>query len=160
MNSYQALQKFQDGGPVGYDFNGGEFGYRLSVPISGLDEFDETKLLRDNQTEYDRFAYSVAEWQDKMERQLDGTPGLAQDNLRQVGRLAPMDGRCLRRCFRVEKKKFADPLDNPEKRVKTQLSTLLGWPSKQVRGLFLFPQTEKGALPLQVERLLCAPQVP
>lgn len=82
LNSYKALQEFQAGGAITYDFNGGDFGERLRIGIPGIDSLGGAKTLRDNQKEYDRYAYSVPEWQDKMDRQLDSTPGLASSNLR------------------------------------------------------------------------------
>lgn len=81
VNSYAALQEFRAGRGLSYDFNGGDFGYRLHIDTPSLQSLDETRELRDNQKDYDQYAYTVAEWRDKMQRQAEHTPGLAGDNL-------------------------------------------------------------------------------
>jgi hypothetical protein len=81
LNSYAALQVFRGGEPVTYDFNGGDFGELLKIPTADLEALDQTKLLRDNQKEYDKYSYPVPEWQDKMERRLALTPDLGRQNV-------------------------------------------------------------------------------
>lgn len=82
-NSYQALQAFRKGQAVTYDFVGGDFQDLVSIPTAGLDKLADTKLRRDNQKEYDRYRYSLPEFQDKMKRQTEQLPELAQNDLAQ-----------------------------------------------------------------------------
>lgn len=81
LNSYATLQRFRQGQSVSYEFHGGDFGELLEIPTAGLNSLSDTKKLLHDQKEYDRYAYSVGEWQDKMSRQAAQTPELAQDNL-------------------------------------------------------------------------------
>lgn len=81
LNSYAALQQFRNNEPITYDFHGGDFGELLKIHTPDLESLDETKQMRDNQKEYDKYSYPVPEWQDKIQRQLQNTPGLGQDNL-------------------------------------------------------------------------------
>ena len=82
-NSYQALQAFRKGQAVTYDFVGGDFQDLVSIPVGGLDKLADTKLRRDNQKEYDKYRYSLPEFQDKMKRQTEQLPELAQNDLAQ-----------------------------------------------------------------------------
>ncbi|MBX3171683.1 MAG: hypothetical protein KF760_30010 [Candidatus Eremiobacteraeota bacterium] len=82
-NSYQALQAFRKGQAVTYDFVGGDFQDLVSIPVGGLDKLAETKLRRDNQKEYDKYRYSLPEFQQKMQRQAEQLPELAQNDLAQ-----------------------------------------------------------------------------
>lgn len=81
VNSYAALQEFRAGRGLNYDFHGGDFGELLRISTPNLESLDETLELRDNQKDYDQYAYPVSEWRDKMERQVAHTPGLADSNL-------------------------------------------------------------------------------
>lgn len=81
LNSYAALQEFRSDRPISYDFHGGDFGELLQIPTENLEELQPTKDLRDNQKEYDKYAYPVPEWKDKMDRQFARTPDLGRENL-------------------------------------------------------------------------------
>lgn len=91
LNSYGTLQQFRHNRPVTYSFHGGDFGEELRIPTANLEALESTKELRDNQKEYDKYAYSVPEWKGKMERQLEATPELGEANLR-YGRSELADG--------------------------------------------------------------------
>ncbi|MBN9415413.1 hypothetical protein ABS71_09240 [bacterium SCN 62-11] len=95
-NSYQALQAFRKGQDVTYDFVGGDFQDLVSIPVGGLDKLADTKLRRDNQKEYDKYRYSLPEFQDKMKRQADQLPDLAQNDLAQ-GQSHKSDGEAAER---------------------------------------------------------------
>ena len=82
LNSYASLQQFRSGGGLTYDFNGGDFGDRLKIDTPNLESLDDSLKLLQDQREYDRYSYTVGEWQDKMQRQAAHTPELARDNLR------------------------------------------------------------------------------
>jgi hypothetical protein len=81
LNSYASLQELRADRDISYDFTAGDFGEVLSIPTDSLQTLANTKQLRDNQKEYDRYAYPVPEWKDKMNRQFADTPRYAQDNL-------------------------------------------------------------------------------
>jgi hypothetical protein len=95
-NSYQALQAFRKGQAVTYDFVGGDFQDLVSIPTAGLDKLAETKQRRDNQKEYDKYRYTVPEFQDKMKRQTEQLPELAQNDLAQ-GQSHKSDGEAAER---------------------------------------------------------------
>lgn len=82
-NSYQTLQAFQKGQNVSYQFVGGDFAETLSIPTQKLESMAETKQKRDNQKEYDRYRYTVPEFQEKMKRQENQLPDLARNDLAQ-----------------------------------------------------------------------------
>ena len=82
LNSYASLQQFRNGGGLTYDFNGGDFGDRLYIDTPNIESLDDSLKLLQDQREYDRYSYTVGEWQDKMQRQAEDTPELARDNLR------------------------------------------------------------------------------
>ncbi len=81
LNSYAALQEFRSDHAISYDFHAGDFGELLQIPTKNLEELQPTKDLRDNQREYDKYAYPVPEWKDKMDRQFQRTPDLGRENL-------------------------------------------------------------------------------
>lgn len=81
LNSYSALQEFRAGRDISYDFTGGDFGELLHINTPNIESLDRTRDVRDNQKEYDRYAYSAEDWQDKMEDQASSLPSAAQDNL-------------------------------------------------------------------------------
>ena len=81
LNSYSALQEFRAGRDISYDFTGGDFGERLHIHTPNIESLDRTRDVRDNQKEYDRYAYSAEDWQDKMQDHASSLPAAAQDNL-------------------------------------------------------------------------------
>ena len=95
-NSYQALQAFRKGQAVTYDFVGGDFQDLVSIPVGGLDKLAETRMRRDNQKEYDKYRYSLPEFQNKMKRQSEQLPDLAQNDLAQ-GQSRKTDGEAAER---------------------------------------------------------------
>lgn len=95
-NSYQALQALKKGQAITYDFVGGDFHDLVSIPVQGIDHLDDTKLRRDNQKEYDKYRYSLPEFQNKMKNQANQLPELAANDLAQgQGHLA--DGQAAER---------------------------------------------------------------
>lgn len=81
LNSYSALQEFRAERAISYDFNGGDFGNLLHLETENLESLERTREIRDNQREYDRYAYSAEDWQDKMQQQAAALPADAQANL-------------------------------------------------------------------------------
>ncbi len=74
ISSYGTLQKFQDGEKVDYRMHGGDFSRSVYGKIDNIDNIPDALTKLANQQEYDKYKFSVPEYQEKSQKLNDKTP--------------------------------------------------------------------------------------
>lgn len=81
ISSYGALQKFQDGEKVDYRMNGGDFSRSVYGKIDNIDNIPEALTKLANQQEYDKYKFSVPEYQEKSQKLNNKTPEILDKDI-------------------------------------------------------------------------------
>ena len=81
ISAYGSLQKFQDGEKVDYRMNGGDFSRSVYGKIDNIDNIPDALTKLANQQEYDKYKFSVPEYQEKSQKLNKKTPEILDKDI-------------------------------------------------------------------------------
>lgn len=81
ISAYGALQKFQDGEKVDYRMQGGDFSRSVYGKIDNIEGIPDALTKLANQQEYDKYKFSVPEYQEKSQKLNKKTPEILDKDI-------------------------------------------------------------------------------
>ncbi|MCD4786031.1 MAG: hypothetical protein K8T10_19600 [Candidatus Eremiobacteraeota bacterium] len=84
ISSYGALQKFQDGTPVHYRMEGGDFDELMSGKAGNINDLPDALTKLANQQEYDKYSFSFPEYEDKTAKEMKKTPDILKKDVQEA----------------------------------------------------------------------------